>query len=468
MKNPIPRSNLWLAPAVKYSQNWLDFQQERNPRPGLQLALVLDGKLVWQYASGVANAQLATPLTNDHLSRFASHSKSFTATAILLLRERGKIGLDDRAGKFVSGLHKSLANVRIEQLLSHSAGVVRDGQDSGQFQDRRPYLSAKELMADLKIAQPFAAGMQLKYSNHGYGLLGMILENVTQTPYTKWMQENILGPCKLTQTSPDISMLGKKALFANGHTGLWPYGRHVIPADNPCHAMTPAAGFVSTASDMARFFAQLAPNAPNSILSLESRREMTRRRWQDNCSAEHTHYGLGLMSAGQGKKEWFGHSGGFQGVVSRTAHFPATGMTLSALCNANDGLAWPWLDGVYSILSNFRELGPPSRRVRGWAGRWWAHWGEYDLVPVGDKVLGISPSALLPMHDYVDEFRIDDEDHGLTLRASAYNKPGEPIVRIRNAAGKVIAIRNGGTLLSDRATIQEEISSRYVRAAQAL
>jgi D-alanyl-D-alanine carboxypeptidase len=425
---------------------------------------VLDGKLTWTFAGGVANAHTGTPLTHAHRGRFASHSKTFTAAAFLLLRERGLLQLDDKVGNYVSGLHKDLASARLEQLLSHSAGVVRDGSDSGQFQDRRPYLSAKELLTDLKKPPPLRAGTQLKYSNHGYGLLGLVLEKVTETPYCTWMHEHILRPCKLSHTSPDFTTMQEGALFANGHTGLWPYGRHVIPADNACQAMAPAAGFVSTASDMATFFAQLSPAADHSILSAESRREMVRRRWQDTGSAESSHYGLGMMSGGQGKKEWFGHSGGFQGVVSRTAHFPATGITLSALCNANDGMAWPWLDGVYSILSTFRENGAPSLRVRDWGGRWWSHWGEYDLVPVGDKVLGISPAATTPMHDFVDEFRIEDTDHGLTVKGSAYNRPGEALVRIRDKAGKVIGIRNGGTLMSDRATIQKEISTRYTRA----
>ena len=73
-----------------------------------------------------------------HRLRIASHSKTFTAAGVMLLREQGQVGLDDPIGRYVDGLHKDLARARIGELLSHSAGVTRDGPDAGQFLDRRP------------------------------------------------------------------------------------------------------------------------------------------------------------------------------------------------------------------------------------------------------------------------------------------------------------------------------------------
>ena len=101
----------------------------------------------------------------------------------MLLREQGQVGLDDPIGRYVDGLHKDLARAGIGELLSHSPGVTRDGPDAGQFLDRRPFLSRAELLADLRAKPPLEAGVQLKYSNHGYGLLGLMMEQVTGTDY---------------------------------------------------------------------------------------------------------------------------------------------------------------------------------------------------------------------------------------------------------------------------------------------
>jgi D-alanyl-D-alanine carboxypeptidase len=121
-------------------------------------------------------------MTPRHRFRIASHSKSFTAAGVLLLREEGKLGLDDPIGRYVGGLHKDVAGARIDELLSHGAGVTRDGIDSGQFLDRRPFLSREEVLADLARKPPLETGLQLKYSNHGFALLGLAMEEITGSP----------------------------------------------------------------------------------------------------------------------------------------------------------------------------------------------------------------------------------------------------------------------------------------------
>jgi CubicO group peptidase (beta-lactamase class C family) len=86
------------------------------------------------------------------------------------LRERGKLQLDDAVGRYVRNLHPAIAQATVAQLLSHSAGIIRDGADAGQWDDRRSFLSARELRAALKTAPVIEANTRFKYSNHGYGL----------------------------------------------------------------------------------------------------------------------------------------------------------------------------------------------------------------------------------------------------------------------------------------------------------
>ena len=122
----------WLAAALDYLPRWTAFQMQTTEQPGCSVAVAHQGKVVLEFALGHADLHRGTALTPRHRFRVASHSKTFTAAAVMKLREQGRIGLDDRIGHHVAGLHMAIAASRIEQLLSHSAGLVRDGADSGQ------------------------------------------------------------------------------------------------------------------------------------------------------------------------------------------------------------------------------------------------------------------------------------------------------------------------------------------------
>src|SRR5205823_10128097 len=135
-----PTMDRWLASALDYIPRWIDFQMSMSQQPGCIIAIALRGAIVLDRAFGFANLVTREALTPRHRFRVASHSKSFTAAGILKLREQRKLKLDDTAGDFVGDLHPGVARVTIAQLLSHSGGLIRDGQDAGQFVDRRPVL----------------------------------------------------------------------------------------------------------------------------------------------------------------------------------------------------------------------------------------------------------------------------------------------------------------------------------------
>ena len=117
-----------------------NFSCGRRSSPAASSRIAHRGKVVAEYAFGHANLATGEKLTPRHRFRIASHSKSFTAAGIMKLRERRKLRLDDPVGQYVKGLHPQVAETTIAQLLSHSAGLTRDGADSGQFTDSRPYL----------------------------------------------------------------------------------------------------------------------------------------------------------------------------------------------------------------------------------------------------------------------------------------------------------------------------------------
>jgi D-alanyl-D-alanine carboxypeptidase len=245
----------WLTAALSYVPRWIDHHMLVAEQPGCVIAIAHRGEVVFEQAWGVADLATSEPLTPRHHFRIASHSKTFTAAAVLKLREAGKLGLDDPAGRYVAGLHPDVARVTIGQLLSHSGGITRDGPDAGQFMDSRPYLSAAELKADLAKPQPLPPAETFKYSNHGMALLGLIIEAVTGAGYAAWVAREVIAPSELDETVPDMPLLPTpRPPFAHGHSTKLPYGkRFVVRGDNPANAIAAAGGYASTARDLVRF-----------------------------------------------------------------------------------------------------------------------------------------------------------------------------------------------------------------------
>lgn len=450
----------WLKPALDYIQKWLEFQMRASQQPGCIVAIAHRGKIVTEYAFGHANLATGEKLTPRHRFRVASHSKSFTAAGIMKLREQRKLRLDDPVGQYVEDLHPQIAETTIAQVLSHSAGLTRDGTAAGQYSDSRPFLTAKELIADLTSPPTIAPNSRFKYSNHGFGLLGLVIEAVTKEPYRAWIEREIADAAGLRETQSDMP-LAKGTPFARGHTLRLPVGRRlIVPGDYLENAIRPAGGFISTAADVARYFAQLAPSAKRSVLSVGSRREMTRKHWRNPHASLEQYYGLGIMSGNVGGWDWFGHSGGLQGYISRTCVIPACDLTISILTNATDGWAGFWVDGSMHILRAFANRGAPKRRVRDWSGRWWSSWGAFDLVPMGNLVVVGNPHGFNPFLD-ATEIEITGRDTGRISLAAGYASHGEPVRRTRNKAGKVTEVWFAGGKGRPEKVVAGEMERKY-------
>jgi len=451
--------NPWLRSASDYICEWLEFQLTASQQPGCIIAIVHRGEIVAERAFGVANLDTGEKLAPRHRFRIASHSKSFTSAGILKLREQRKLRLDDPVGQYVRALHPKVAETTLAQVLSHSAGLTRDGADSGQFIDRRDYLNAEELLAELRQPPAIEPNTRFKYSNHGFGLLGLVVEAITGQSYASWIKREIIDTAGLKETQVDMP-LSKGVPFARGHLRRYPAGRRVvIPGDNPTRAIASAAGIVSTAADTARFFIQLAPNAKRSVISAAGRREMTRKHWRIPQSFE-AYYGLGVAVGQTDGWDWFGHGGGFQGYLSRTVVIPACEVSMTLLSNSIDGGAPFWLDGCMQILRAFQTRGMPDRRLRDWAGRWWTLWGATDLVPMGNRVMVANPQFNNPFMD-ASEIEVTGRDRGRIVSANGYGSHGEKVRRSRSKAGTVTDIWLAGVNVRRENSVAAEIERRY-------
>jgi CubicO group peptidase (beta-lactamase class C family) len=455
-----PSTDKWLSAALDYIPSWIELQLRASGQPGCVVAIAHKDRIILEQAFGIADLSTGEKLTPRHRFRVASHSKSFTAAGVMKLRERGKLKLDDPIGDHVAKLNSTIARATIAQVLSHSAGFTRDGRDCGQYYGRRPYLTAKEVLADLAAGPTIDPNSRFKYSNHGFALLGLMIESIVNEPFKDWIKREIVDAAGLKETTPDMP-IPRGAPFARGHSAKLLLGDRVIfPGDYSENAIAPAAGFVATASDLCRYFAQLSPRARQSVLSVSSRREMIRRHWRNAHTAAEEYYGLGIISGAIKGWDWFGHSGGLPGYISRTAVVPEQDLTITVLTNNSNGWAGPWVEGAIHILQEFSRRGPPTQKVRDWTGRWWGLGGPDDHIPLGNKVLIANPQTWTPFLNAA-EIEVTGRDKGRVSLDNGYGNQGEAVTRRRNKAGKVTEILYAGYRLLPEEALAREVSKRY-------
>ncbi len=173
---------------------------ERYDIPGASIALIQKGEMAWSQAYGDADRESGRPMTTDTLYQVQSISKSVTAWGVISLVERGMIGLDDPVGKYITSWELPDADfswdqVTVRRLLSHSAGMPVGSFESVGLEEELPSLQAAlSEAAEGSPAQPTQAPGQFRYSNLGYALLELLVQDVTGRDFARYMDEEILTP----------------------------------------------------------------------------------------------------------------------------------------------------------------------------------------------------------------------------------------------------------------------------------
>ncbi|HTD99145.1 MAG TPA: serine hydrolase domain-containing protein [Mucilaginibacter sp.] len=196
---------------------------EQNHFPGLSYGIVVDGKLVHTGSVGYTDLANKTVVTSKSAFRVASMSKSFTAMAILKLRDEGKLKLDDPAYLYIPEmkgtkyLTKDAAPITIRNLLTHSAGYPEDNP----WGDRQLANTDQQLIDIYKKGVQFSTnpGSGYEYSNLGFATLGYIIKKVSGKSYEEYITENILKPLGMTHTYWEYTKVPKE-LLAHGYRWL--------------------------------------------------------------------------------------------------------------------------------------------------------------------------------------------------------------------------------------------------------
>lgn len=442
---------------LPYIDSWLAYRTWKTRTPGAQAAVYFDGAIQFSTAYGFADVENGVELTSDHLFRIASHSKTFTATAILQLFEAGKLRLDDPAGDFVPALVEAgspVALVTVRDLLEHSAGIVRDGLDGDYWQHKRPFPDEAELIAMIVDGgDKFLPGESFNYTNIGYSLLGLIVAAASGQSYNDYVATEIVARLGLTNTGPELDP-ARAGEYAAGYTGFHTsLVRHAVDHVDT-RAMAAATGFYGTADDLVRYFAAHFPG-DERLLKDSSKRMQQREQWlSDAATPGAAHYGLGMIIERIGDHRVVGHSGGYPGHITRSLFDPAAGLAISVLTNAVDGPAAELSNGILRLIDAALVQAPalslgrpaqahsdiPSSRF---TGRFANMWGVLDVVQLGERLVSVHPGSPNPI-DGLDELEILDENTLLIRKGSGFGSVGERMVYEFDHDDNITLVRGSG------------------------
>jgi CubicO group peptidase (beta-lactamase class C family) len=173
---------------------------------GFTLAIASHGETIFERGYGMANFETRTPAGPETVYRIASINKQFTAAAILLLAERGKLGLDDKLSRFLPDFPRS-DEISIRQLLNHTTGLHNYTEEEAFWRTRSRLDTTTDefvsYIAGLKPLFDFEPGTKFNYSNSGYYLLGAVIEKVSGRPYPEFMADEVFRRAGMTHTAID-------------------------------------------------------------------------------------------------------------------------------------------------------------------------------------------------------------------------------------------------------------------------
>ncbi|MDG1571408.1 serine hydrolase [Robiginitalea sp. M366] len=356
-------------------QELMEAHQKEKHIPGMAYGVVVDDQLVIASSSGVLNLDTEAAATPASAFRIASMTKSFTAMAIVRLRDQGKLALSDPAAKYIpemAGLETLTSDtppITIQNLLTMTAGFPEDNPWGDRQLDEPVQMLTDLMEGGVSFSNPASFGYE--YSNTGYALLGEIVSRVSGQPYQAYIREHIFEPLGMRNSCWEYDSV-PAALLAHGYR--WEdeqWKTEPMLHDGSYGAM---GGLITTIEDFSKYVSfHLSAWPPRSgedagPISRSSLREMHQPRyprlyaqgrdWRGEPCPVLSGYGYGLGSTTfcNGVRQ-VTHGGALPGFGSNYVFFPEYGVGLMAFGNLTYTSPWP-LREIYKLLFDTLELQP--------------------------------------------------------------------------------------------------------------
>lgn len=343
-------------PAVRADavDDFVTTQMQKRHIPGLSLAVIKEGKVVKMRGYGLASVELGSPATENSVYQIASMTKSFTATAIMMLVEDGKLGLDDKITAHLDGLPVAWGEITIRHLLTHTSGLVSDPVPWSLETVGRPYTREELLKIITGAPLQFPPGTMYRYANSDYYLLALIIEKAGGKSYGEFLSERIFTPLGMTATranDPWEIVPGRVSGYGWEHDKL-----NIPPSIHPSQ-MLGSGNLLSTVVDLAKFDAALMGGRLLRKTSLE-------QIWAPaKINGAETGYGLGWAISDYRGHKIVGHGGNVPGFAAQLFHFVDDGTTIVLLCNKFRGDDSPYKLSLRLATRIIPDLAIPTRPI---------------------------------------------------------------------------------------------------------
>lgn len=351
---------------------------ERNHYPSIAYGIIADGKLIHSGTTGEANLETKQAPTTKTLYRIASMTKSFTAMAILKLRDEGKLDLQDPVYQYIPELKNityataDSPPVTLQHLLTMSAGFPEDNP----WGDRQLDDTNEELIARVKEGISFsnAPGLSYEYSNLGFALLGNIINKVSGITYQQYITDNILKPLGMNDSQWEYTKIPEEQLALGYHWVNEQWEEEPILHDGAFGAM---GGLFCSIEDFSKYVAfHLSAWPPrndpdNGPVKRSTVREMHQVwRINDNSPGKNQYgpfdfgyaYGLGWRRDARGIVA-ISHSGGLPGYGSEWKILPEYGIGIVSFSNRRYGSPGVANEQILDTLISLANLKPRTLPV---------------------------------------------------------------------------------------------------------
>jgi len=291
--------------------------------PGYSLAVIHRGKSVLQKGYGFADKEAGTPVTPQTVFGLASITKTFTALALLMLIDEGKVSLDDTLNKYFTDLSPAYQRITIRQLATMSAGVpvkaIGDREGLG-WQEEFRNVQSRPL--------DFQPGAKYEYSNLSYRILGGVIEKASGKSYMDFLKERVLDPLGMMQTLPTDQTFAQPIAVPYNEKGK-PLGGYKPPVSNFAAGM-----LASNTVDMVKYGRALLQQR---FLSPTGYRHLWKLRQElpdEEKGGKPSHWAFGWGSTDRNGHFQVGMNGGLPGVASTILILPDDRLIVIGLANS--------------------------------------------------------------------------------------------------------------------------------------
>jgi CubicO group peptidase (beta-lactamase class C family) len=330
----IPTLALILFAASSQAQNtsstaavdqYVKAEMQRQHIPGLSLLVAKNGKIVQAEGFGLSNVELQVPVKPESVFQSGSVGKQFTATAVMMLVEDGKVGLEDPLIKYFKDAPPSWKDVTVRELLSHTAGF---GDYPKDFNFRKDWSEDQLLKLIEGIPLAYSPGTNWKYSNLGFLTLGVLIHRVTGEFYGDFLQQRIFHPLDMSSTRiiSEADIVPNRSAGYRLVKGELKNQEWVAPAMNT----TADGSLYFTTLDLAKWDAALYTE---KLLKRSSLDEMWTVAKLKNGQPNKGHYGFGWFIDERNGHRCIHHDGSWQGFETAIDRYVDDQLTVIALTN---------------------------------------------------------------------------------------------------------------------------------------